>query len=295
MDTELLAKIPLFAQLTTEDLAGLATLLERRDLSPYQTLFWIGDHGSDMCIIHSGQVEIVQPDEQGREIRLNTIGAGAFFGELSLLDGGPRTATVRTICDTVLLKLGRAEFLEFLTKHPSTAIHMLSEMGKRQREMLQMLRSVKNVNQVIKEQQTAGQKFADAFARSMGSWAFIICQVTIMVSWVVISVALLPPTELTDPFPFNLLNLCLASVAGIAGPIIMMSQQRQSEQDRIKAELEYQVNVKAHHEVMQLHKKIDQLKELVSGPRAAEPAPPVDTLHAPGEHSIAISAPSRNA
>lgn len=260
MDIELLKNIPLFAHLSQKDLTTLQQLLVRKEVPAHQTVCWIGENGTEMSILQSGKVEVVQPDEQGKEMILNSIGPGGFFGEISLLDGGPRTATVRTAAHCVLLNLDRNAFAQFLVKHPTAAIHMLSELGKRQRDMMQMLRSVKNVNEVMQVRQTFAQRFADAFASQMGSWKFIIAQSVIYLCWIILNVVLVGRPEDWDPYPFNLLSLVLAAVAGYAAPIIMMSQARQAEKDRIKAELEYQVNVKAHMEVMALHQKIDELK-----------------------------------
>ena len=270
MNIELLKSIPLFAHLSQLDLAALLNLLVQKEIPAHQTVCWIGENGTELSIIQSGKVEVVQPDEQGKEMILNTIGTGGFFGELSLLDGGPRTATVRTTVDCVVLNLGRKDFLQFLIKHPVAAIHVLSELGKRQREMLHMMRSVKNVNQVMDDRQTLADRFADGFATRMGSWKFIIGQSIVYLLWIVANVFLVGKPEDWDPYPFNLLSLVLAAVAGYAAPIIMMSQHRQSEKDRIKAELEYQVNVKAHLEVMELHRKMDRLASLLEKDKQTE-------------------------
>ena len=277
MDIDLLTQIPLFAKLTREELGGLADLLNRKDVPAHQTVFWIGDDGSDFYIVQVGRVQIVEPDEQGKEIILATSGAGSFFGEISLLDGGPRTATVRTLADCIFLTLNRRDFLGFLERHPIAAIHVLTVLGQRQRETLQMVRGMKNVNQVIEERQTLGQCFADWFAVWMGSWTFIIVQTILFVIWMIVNVILVESNGQWDPYPFVLLNLVLAFVSGYAAPIIMMSQNRQSDKDRIKAELDYQVNVKAHHEVMQLHRKLDQLASTVEA--LGFPARPKTDLH----------------
>jgi uncharacterized membrane protein len=262
VDIDLLLKIPLFARLSRDDLAALAALLNRKEVPAHQTVFWIGDSGTEFGIVQSGQVEVVRPDAEGKELTLSAIEPGGFFGELSLLDGGPRTATVRTTTDSVVLTLGRHDFLHFLEKHPAAAIHLLTELGRRQREMLEMLGSVANANRLMEKRSTSGQRFASTFAACMGSWTFIIGQTVIYALWIVFNVTR-PPSEEWDPYPFGLLSLVLTAVAGYAAPIIMMSQARQSEKDRIKAELEYQVNVKAHYEVMQLHRKIDHLCGLI--------------------------------
>jgi uncharacterized membrane protein len=281
MDIDLLTHIPLFAKLTRDELTALAGLLARKEVPANQPVFWIGDQGSEFYIVQVGRVQIVEPDEEGKEIILASTGAGGFFGELSLLDGGPRTATVRTTADCIFLTLNRQDFLAFLEKHPAAAVHVMTVLGHRHREMLDMLRRVKNVNQVIEEQLTFGQRIADGFAAMMGSWAFIIVQSIILVLWVtanVVAVLIAADPEHAagawDPYPFILLNLALSFQAAYAAPIIMMSQNRQGEKDRIKAELDYQVNVKAHHEVMQLHQKLDRLTRLVEKTNGGEAGQP---------------------
>src|SRR4051794_13061838 len=199
MDIDLLTKIPLFARLSREDLAALDNLLTRKDVPAHQTVFWVGDSGGYVCIVQTGRVEVVRPDEDGREITLNHIGPGGFFGELSLLDGGPRTATVRTTTDSVFLNLGREDFLRFLERHPAAAIHILSELGKRQRNMLRMMHSVKNANRVMQKRLTAGQRFADAFAARMGSWTFIIAQTAVYALWIIANELLSRVHEEWDP------------------------------------------------------------------------------------------------
>lgn len=264
MEFELLAKIPLMADLAREDLAALASLLTREEIAAHQTICWIGERGDDFYIVQTGHVEIVQPDEDGKEFTVSSLGPGGFFGEISLLDGGPRTATVRTTSDCVVLTLGRDHFLQFVEKHPTAAVHMLAELGRRHRELLDMLRGVQNANTVMEKRLTTGQRFAEAIARRMGSWTFVIVMSLVYAAWVFLNVALTQNWERWDPYPFNLLSLVVSAISVYAGPIIMMSQYRQSEKDRIRSELEYQVNVKAHYEVMQLHDKIDGLVSLVT-------------------------------
>ena len=280
MDTSLLAHIPLFARLSEEERRDLGALLKPIAMKAHQTVCWIGELGTEFYIVQGGLVVVVQPDDQGKEITLNQIGAGGFFGELSLIDGGVRTATVRTVRDSVFLTLGRDAFLRFVEKHPSVAAHVIGELGKRQRGMMQMLRTVQNANEVMNERQTFGHRFADHFASLMGSWTFIIVQSVVYSLWIIANVVLTDSEGRWDAYPFGLLALVLSAVAGYAAPLIMMSQSRQSEKDRIRAELEYQVNVKAHHEVMQLHKKVDELARLLARalPTAAPSEPAGDDL-----------------
>jgi uncharacterized membrane protein len=261
MDTDLLTQVPLFADLGPDDRTALSALLGHREVSANQVVCWIGESGTDFYIVQHGEVEVVQPDDDGKEQVLNHIGPGGFFGELSLLDGGPRTATVRTRVDSRFVTLTRDAFLKFVMKHPAAVVHMLSEMGKRQRAMLEMIRSVPNANAVMAERQSFGHRLADVFTQRMGSWTYIVVQVLVLILWVILNIH---ADEGWDPYPFSLFGLMLTAVSGFAAPLIMMSQSRQSEKDRIRAELEYQVNVKAHHELMQLHRKIDQLTDLIA-------------------------------
>jgi uncharacterized membrane protein len=262
VDVDLLTHIPLFAELGRDDLTALAALLTRHEFAAHQTLFWIGDRAEYIGVVQSGAVDVVAPDVDGKEVKLNTIGPGGFFGELSLLVGGPRTATIRTAAASIVLTLRRQDFLAFLEKHPAAAIHMLMELGQRQRDMLQRMRSVKNVNEVADSRLTFGQRFAIAFANRMGSWTFFIAQSIVYTLWIIFNVTVAAVWQF-DPYPFGLLSLVLTAVAGYAAPIIMMSQARQSEKDRVRAELDYQINVKAHQEVMQLHQKVDRLATLL--------------------------------
>ena len=213
MDTSLLAHIPLFAHFGNRlwSYCGLGALLKPIKMKAHQTVCWIGELGSEFYIVHGGLVEVIQPDDQGKEITLNQIGAGGFFGELSLIDGGLRTATVRTVHDSVFLTLGRDDFLRFVEQHPSVAAHVIGELGKRQRAMLQMLRSVKNANEVMKERQTFRHRFADRFASLMGSWTFIIVQSAVYSLWIILNVVLTDTNGRWDSYPFGLLALVLSA------------------------------------------------------------------------------------
>ena len=110
------------------------------------------------------------------------------------------------------------------------------------------------------EKSTRGQKISDQVAKFGGSWTFIIAFSTILFVWIVYN-CLVPISARFDPYPFILMNLVLSSVAALQAPIIMMSQNRQEEKDRINAENDYMVNLKAELEVRSLHQKVDLLLE----------------------------------
>src|SRR5689334_9313511 len=164
MDQDLLANIPLFAKLDAVALGELTSLLKEQTVADKQPGLWIGDEGADFYLVQVGRVSVCYPDHMGLEVTIAVLSPGDFFGEVSLLDGGPRTATVRADGDVRLLALSRRDFLEFLKRHPDAAIHILTVLGQRQREMLDKLRGVKNVNEVMEERTTGWQKVADVIA-----------------------------------------------------------------------------------------------------------------------------------
>ena len=214
MDLDLLKKIPLFAKLSDEDVRAVGALLHREEVPANRPIFYVGERGTSFVILASGQVAILRPDDEGKEMVVDTLGPGTFFGEISLLDGGPRTATVRTTSDSVLLRLGRDDFLRCLRDHPDLAIHVLEELGRRQRNMLKLLGNVRNANQEMDERRTFGQRVASACSAGMGSWTFIIVQSIVCVLWIVVNVSSVVGTERQwDPFPFNLLSLAVTTIA----------------------------------------------------------------------------------
>ena len=263
MDQDLISRIPLFAKLSPTEVAELAGLLKEQRVAAQQPVFWIGDEGADFYVIQVGRVAVCAPDEVGHEVKLASLGPGDFFGELSLLDGGPRTATVRAENDAILLSLSRHDFLEFVRRNPSTAIHIMTVLGHRQREMVEKMRGLKNVNQVAEERMNVWYRIADKVAAVAASGTFLGLHVLWFAGWIIPNVV--RGDQGFDPFPFGLLTMIVSLEAIILSIIIMVSQNRAGEKDRIRADLDYQVNVKAHLEVMQLHRKIDRIERAVSG------------------------------
>jgi CRP/FNR family transcriptional regulator, cyclic AMP receptor protein len=258
MDIQLLRGISLFAKMTDDELIELATLLQRRSVKAHETIFWLGDKGTDFHIIQNGQVEMLVLDENGKERSLARLKAGQFYGELSLLDGGPRTATARAVTDTVLLCLGRAEFERYLLEHAAASFHVLVVLGQRQREMVDKVRGIKNVNEVVAEEASTWNRVADVVAGTMASPIFICLQLVIILIWVFVNHFEGPGAF--DAYPFSLLSLVVSAESLFLTTFLLVSQGRQDERDRVQADLDYQVNLKAHNEVMQLHAKIDKMQ-----------------------------------
>jgi len=267
MDHSILSKIPLFAKLTDAERVELAGYLRQQDVEAQHPIVWIGEVGSEFYIIQHGQAAVVIPDESGHEITLSVLGPGQFFGEISLIDGGVRTATVRTITPATLLVLGRDEFHQFIRKHPSAAIQMLTILGQRQRDTLDKLRGIKNVNQVVDERTPGWRKFSLVIASMTASEAFILLNIAFFAFWIVANT--LRGSNALDPFPYGLLGFIVSIESLIISLFVLISQNREGDRNRIQADQDYQVNRKAHLEVMGLHQKMDRiLTKLNSAPSA---------------------------
>ncbi len=247
---ELLANIPLLESLTPEDLDGLTIRLEESDYAPGDVIFRQGDDGSSLYVIEEGAVEISY-GEGVTNIVLTTLYNGQYFGELSLFDGAPRSATATVVKPTHVIRLDRDDLVDFVNKNPAAALRIIEEMGDRLRQTNELMsRQVsRNVLEEQEENLTFGQRIADRVASFGGSWPFIIIFAVVMTVWMSINVMRVANF---DPYPFILLNLGLSTVAALQAPIIMMSQNRQSTKDKLLAENDYQVNLKAEMEIAAL-------------------------------------------
>ncbi|HLX61850.1 MAG TPA: DUF1003 domain-containing protein [Planctomycetota bacterium] len=243
-EIELLKQASLFKNLGDSELKDARALMEQFTFVPGQTIIREHEEGKYVYVIVSGTADALITDLSGIELFLEKIGPGGLFGELSMLTGEPRMACVRAVDEVKALALDRAHFHEFLVKHPRAAIEVLNVISRRLYNNDKLLRQSvsRNVNKVIDEKQTLGQLIADRFAAVMGSWTFIVLQTLAIALWIVFNTI---SSRSFDIFPFVFLNLVLGFQAAYAAPIIMMSQNRQSEKDRLVAEIDHEVNVKA--------------------------------------------------
>jgi CRP/FNR family cyclic AMP-dependent transcriptional regulator len=275
--------IPLFSEFGDAEREDLRRLLQPRNFDAQRAVFWIGEPGDEFYIIEGGQVVICYPDEGGREVTLAVLGPGQFFGELSLLDGGRRTATARAQGDVRLLALGREQFHQFLRRHPSSAVHVLEVLGRRQRDNLDKLRGIKNANEAVEERQTPVQRVVERVARVFASEVFLVANLVFFVTWIVIQTvryndarakdpSLPPVTFLDQPPTFFWLGFMVTIEAIILSVFVLNYQRRQAQRDAIKADLDYQVNRKAQLEIMQLHEKLDRLQATLAADAAARGA-----------------------
>lgn len=260
---EFLAKIPIFKFLPEEDHVALVSLWRVRSLAAGETLFRKGEPGSSMFVIEEGEVEILLPvDPPVNEVQLSVLQEGEFFGELSLFADTPRTATARARTNTRLVEMQRGDFITFVMERPSIGVSMLAEMAKRLQLTNDLITSLasKNPNEEIEEKLSVGDRIADKIAEFGGSWSFILSFGAFMVCWISLNVFQIVSKPF-DEYPFILLNLMLSTVAALQAPVIMMSQNRAQKKDRLKADLDYQVNVKSELMLQQLHQKMDRLMD----------------------------------
>jgi uncharacterized membrane protein len=255
-----LREVPLFSEMDQQEVAGIRAIMEETRFKPGQVIIREGEVGDLFYMITEGHVEIIIRDAAGSDVVLQEAGPGEFFGELSMLTNEPRSAHVRAVDQVTTLTLERDDFFEFLRTHTHAAIDVLVELGGRLRENDRILRSMvsRNVNEVEEEQMTLGQRVADRVADTIGSWRFIIIQSILIVLWIIINT--IAWIEHWDPYPFILMNVMLSFQAAYAGPVIMMSQNRQSTKDRLAAEIDHQVNTKAELEINNLMRHIHELE-----------------------------------
>jgi uncharacterized membrane protein len=274
-DVALLAEVPFFQLLDEREREALAAELDVVRFSAGEMIFHYGDPGDSLYVIRSGEVEIFVKDDTGERILLETARAGDFFGELSMLDGGPRNASVVATNQVETLRLTRADLDKFLRLQPSAALDMLAATGRRLRTTAHLLRHTasRNVNKEMEDTRTLVQKSADAIAEFSGSIAFLLIHVVLFFLWIVLNIDWIYTFQWPalgrisgfDPFPFGLLTMAVSLEAIMLSVFVLLSQNRQAAKDRIRSDIEYEVNLKAELEVAHLHEKVDHLKgELVS-------------------------------
>lgn len=261
-----LAGVSLFSRLDAAAREALLDQMEERPYAANQCVFWVGDRGDELFIIQSGRMAVTVPNERGEHVPLDTLEEGGFFGEISLLDGGPRSATVRALEDSLCLVLSRASFHQFLRTRPDAAIAILGVMGQRQRASTLALRSMQNPNKAFDERRVSWwQRTSDTIATVAASQWFMLFHVAWFGGWIALNVVGMamdhPPALLSfDPFPFGLLTMVVSLEAIFLSIFVMVSQNRQSEKDRLRTDLDYQVNVKAHSEIVELVRRLDRLE-----------------------------------
>lgn len=264
--TDLLRIIPMFTGLSDADLTALSDALIRRTFKAGSMIFSLGDAGDAMYIVESGDVNIHLPGKQSQRISLKDIARGEYFGELALFDQKPRSASALATTDSVLLELKHSTLANYLQNRPLAAMGILRTMSERLRETNEMLsaRAAKNVDAEFDKHLSWSERLADKVAELNGSWTFIVLLLSIAVTWCAINLSGVLPKPL-DPYPFQFFNLALAILVGLQGPLIVMSQNRQSIKDRARAETDYKVNLKNEVNIETLMREFAELRAEMRG------------------------------
>ncbi|HTH50479.1 MAG TPA: DUF1003 domain-containing protein [Pyrinomonadaceae bacterium] len=261
-DPAALAGVDLFRLFDENELAEFASVIDMSAAKAGETIFNAGDLGDALYIVASGEVELYIKDNTGEKIVLTVAEKDDIFGELSMLDARPRSATARAIADCELLLLDRDDLLALFQKQPDAALNMLAAMGGMLRKVDRLLqtRVSRNVNQEMEERLPTLQRIADWIARFSGSMHFLIINGIWFVTWIVWN-TLLPEQRQFDPFPFGLLTMIVSLEAIFLSCFVLISQNRQAAKDKIRNDIEYDINVKAELEVTHLHEKVDHIYE----------------------------------
>ena len=278
-EAESLSQVPLFRRLSSDELEQLAAEVDQVRYPAGATIFSEHDKGDALYVVESGSIRIWVLDEDIKPVTLAELKPGEFFGELAVLDRGERSTNATAIVDAALHRLSSDDFQKFLMEHPDCAIDVICEIGARMRQtnLLVSQRVTRNINVEMEEKATLGQRVADRVASFGGSWTFIIIYVSFLVAWMGFNSFILfrygrgENGAQFDPYPYILLNLMLSMTAALQAPIIMMSQNRAAEKDRLAAEQDFKVNLKSELMLEELMRKsqaregqIDELLESVN-------------------------------
>lgn len=263
-DPKLLAGVPLFQFLDEHERASLAANVDELKFPAGQIIFNAGEPGEAMYVVVSGELEIYFKDATGVKIVLETPGPGEFFGELALLDEGSRTANAQAVTEVTALRVDQQDLDQLITKYPHAARDLLRAMGRRMRVTARLLRQTasRNVNVIEDKERTVVEKAADWIAQFSGSIPFLVLHVIWFAGWIIWNEVAAEAIRF-DPFPYGLLTMTVSLEAIILSTLVLLSQNRQIEKDKVRADIEYEVNLKAELEVMQLHEKVDRLNESV--------------------------------
>ena len=267
---DVLRQVPLFSLLDDDELSVLAAHVEVRTFAARQRIYKIGDPGERAYVLVSGGVRVTTIDEDHQEIVVDEPTRGEFFGFASMLDGTPHQTSATAGEETVCVEVDRSDIEALLQRKPLSGMDMLTILGRQYHvaHHLVRLRAARNPNEVIEERETAGERVADAVASFGGSWTFITACGVVLSLYTVVNVVLGP--KAWDPYPFILLNLILSMLAAVQAPIIMMSQNRQDKKDRVRSEMDFDVNRRSEAEIQRLAEKlhligdkIDDVSDLV--------------------------------
>ena len=279
-DPQVLKDVPLFALLDEDETAVLAAQVELKHFAPRERIYKQGQPGGQAYVLLSGKVRVTTVDEDQQEVVVDEPASGEFFGFASMLDQSAHQTTASTLEQTSCLEVSRDDITTLLERKPHAGMDLLTALSRQLHasQTLIRMRASRNPNELIEEEATVGERVADHVARFGGSWTFIITFFVLMTIYTTINIGL--GTKAWDPYPFILLNLFLSMLAALQAPVIMMSQNRQDTKDRLRGELDFDVNVRAASDIQGLSRKlnlldekIDDISELMRHRGVSEPSP----------------------
>jgi CRP/FNR family cyclic AMP-dependent transcriptional regulator len=263
-DANILRQVPLFALLDDEEVAVLAAQVEIATFAPRQRIYRINDPAARAYIMVSGAVEVTTIDEDQQRVLVAAPSYGEFFGFASMLDETAHQTDAVALEASTCIEVDRHDILALLRQKPHAGMDMLSVLGRQLHATQQLVRTraARNPNQMIEEKSTLGERIADSVAGFGGSWSFILTFLAVLIVYTVANVAL--RAAAWDPYPFILLNLFLSMLAALQAPVIMMSQNRQDTKDRLRGELDYEVNRRAEAEIQGVSRTLNVLSNRVA-------------------------------
>ncbi len=260
---DVLKNIPLFALLDDDEVSVLSSQVEYRKFAARQRIYKMGEKSGKAYAVISGSVSVATVDQDGQEVIVDQPGVGEFFGFASMVEEIPHQTTATAVTETECIEIDRHDIEILLQKKPHAGLDLLTMVARQFHTAHQLvrLRSQRNPNEVIEEHTTLGQRIADSVAQFGGSWAFIITFAIVLIVYSAINIAL--RSKAWDPYPFILLNLFLSMLAAIQAPVIMMSQNRQDMKDRLRSELDFDVNRRAASDIQGLARKMNLVSERI--------------------------------
>jgi uncharacterized membrane protein len=262
-DPTILREVSLFALLDDDELRVLAAQVELRTFAPRQRIYKIGDPAGTAYVLVTGSVQVTTIDEDHQDVIFDQPASGDFFGFASMLDQTPHQTNAIAMAESLCIEMDRHDIFTLVQQKPHAAMDMLAVLGHRLHAAQDLIRgrAARNANEIIEAEETSGERIADSVASFGGSWTFILTFLVLLVVYSLINVLL--GTRAWDPYPFILLNLILSMLAAVQAPVIMMSQNRQDKKDRVRSELDFEVNRRAASEIQGLAGKLNLLIEKV--------------------------------
>ncbi len=260
---ELLRQVPLFALLDDDEIAVLAGQVDFREFAPRERIYKIADPGGKAYVLVSGKVRVCTVDEDQQEVVIDEPREGEFFGFASMMEQTPHQTSAQAVEEAACLEITRDDIWILLERKPHAGMDLVTTLARQfhAAENLVRVRVCRNPNEVIEQETTRGERVADAVARFGGSWVFIILFAVVLMTYTAVNVYL--DRKAWDPYPFILLNLFLSMLAAVQAPVIMMSQNRQDAKDRLRSELDFDVNRRSESEIQGMSRRLNSLDEKI--------------------------------